>query len=352
MILVMKNGATQENIDSTAKQIKDWGHDVSISKGEYQTVIGIIGDKQNLAGKPLQALAGVDKVLEVSVPYKKASRDFHPEDSIVDINGVKIGGGHKSIIAGPCSVDSYENLILIANAVKKAGATMLRGGAFKPRTSPYSFQGKGEEGLKMLAEARKETGLPIVTELMSEKDIDLVYQYTDVIQIGARNMQNFALLKEIGKLGKPVILKNGIASTVKEHLMSVEYVMSGGLNDVIICLRGTRSYETAMRNTLDVNLVPYIQKLTHLPVIVDPSHSAGKREFVNSLTYAGMAVGADGAIVEVHPCPSCALSDGDQALLPEDFDYLMEKIDKLEPWNQKDWNKKLANMQNSKLGNK
>jgi len=352
MILVMKNGATQENIDSTAEKIKDWGHEVSISKGEYQTVIGIIGDKQNLSGKPLQALAGVDKVLEVSVPYKKASRDFHPEDSIIDINGVKVGGGHKSIIAGPCSVDTYDNLILIANAVKKAGATMLRGGAFKPRTSPYSFQGKGEEGLKMLAEARKETGLPIVTELMSEKDIDLVYQYTDVIQIGARNMQNFALLKEIGKLGKPVILKNGIASTVKEHLMSAEYIMSGGLNDVIICLRGTRTYETAMRNTLDVNLVPYIQKLTHLPVIVDPSHAAGKREFVNSLTYAGMAVGADGAIVEVHPCPSCALSDGDQALLPEDFDYLMEKIDKLEPWNQKEWNQKLSNIQNSKLGAK
>jgi 3-deoxy-7-phosphoheptulonate synthase len=350
MILVMKNGATQENIDSTAKQIKDWGHEVTISKGEYQTIIGIIGDKQDLSGKPLQALAGVDKVLEVSAPYKKASRDFHPEDSIVDINGVKIGGGHKSIIAGPCSVDSYDNLILIANAVKKAGATMLRGGAFKPRTSPYSFQGKGEEGLKMLAEARKETGLPIVTELMSEQDIDLVYQYTDVIQIGARNMQNFALLKEIGKLGKPVILKNGIASTVKEHLMSVEYVMSGGLNDVIICLRGTRSYETAMRNTLDVNLVPYIQKLTHLPVIVDPSHSAGKREFVNSLAYAGMSIGADGAIIEVHPCPSCALSDGDQALLPEDFDYLMEKLNKLEQWNQKDWSKKLLNKQNSTLG--
>ena len=349
MILVMKNGATQENIDSTAKQIKDWGYEVSISKGEYQTVIGIIGDKQNLAGKPLQTLAGVDKVLEVSVPYKKASREFHPEDSIIDINGVKIGGGHKSIIAGPCSVDSYENLILIANAVKKAGATMLRGGAFKPRTSPYSFQGKGEEGLKMLAEARKETGLPIVTELMSEKDIDLVYQYTDVIQIGARNMQNFALLKEIGKLGKPVILKNGIASTVKEHLMSVEYVMSGGLNDVIICLRGTRTYETAMRNTLDVNLVPYIQKLTHLPVIVDPSHAAGKREFVNSLAYAGMAVGADGAIIEVHPCPSCALSDGDQALLPEDFDYFMDKIGKLDPWDQRDWDRKLGNVQNSKL---
>jgi 3-deoxy-7-phosphoheptulonate synthase len=349
MILVMKNGATQEEIDSASNQIKTWGHDVSISKGEYQTVIGIIGDKQDLAGKALHTLAGVDKVLEVSAPYKKASREFRPEDSVVDVNGVKVGGGHKSIIAGPCSVDTYDNLILIAKAVKEAGATMLRGGAFKPRTSPYSFQGKGEEGLQMLAEARKETGLPIVTELMSEQDIDLVYQYTDVVQIGARNMQNFALLKEIGKLGKPVILKNGIASTVKEHLMSVEYVMSGGLNDVIIALRGTRTYETAMRNTLDVSLIPYMQKLTHLPIIVDPSHAAGKREFVSALGYAGMAIGADGAIIEVHPCPSCALSDGDQALLPEDFTYFMNKVNRLEAWDQKEWSREVGSMQNSKL---
>ncbi len=350
MILVMKNGATTEEIESTSKRIREWGHEVTLARGEFQTVMGIIGDKQDLAGKPLHTLPGVDKVLEVSAPYKKASRAFHPDDTVIDVNGVKIGGGYKSVIAGPCSVDSYENLILIAKAVKNAGATMLRGGAFKPRTSPYSFQGKGAEGLEFLAEARRETGLPIVTELMSEKDIDLVYQYADVIQIGARNMQNFALLKEIGKLGKPVILKNGIASTVQEHLMSVEYVMSGGLNDVIIALRGTRSYETAMRNSLDVNLVPYMQKLTHLPVIIDPSHSAGKREFVSSLAYAGMAVGADGAIIEVHPCPSCALSDGDQALLPEDFNYLMDKISKLQPWNQREWSKNFGKMQNSKFG--
>jgi 3-deoxy-7-phosphoheptulonate synthase len=349
MILVMENGASEEEINKTANQIKEWGHQVTISRGEFQTVIGIIGDKQDLAGKALKSLAGVEKALEVSAPYKKASREFHPADSIININGIKIGGGHKSIIAGPCSVDTYENLILIAKSIKKAGATMLRGGAFKPRTSPYSFQGKGTEGLKMLAEARKETGLPIVTELMSEKDIDIVYQYTDVVQIGARNMQNFALLKEIGKLGKPVILKNGIASTVKEHLMSVEYVMSGGLNDVILALRGTRSYETAMRNTLDVTLVPYLQNKTHLPVIIDPSHSAGAREYVSALAYSGMAIGADGAIIEVHPCPSCAFSDGDQALLPEDFSYLMEKLENLPSWNQKEWNKKFSKLQNSKL---
>jgi 3-deoxy-7-phosphoheptulonate synthase len=349
MILVMKNGATEEEVSSTANQIKEWGHEVTISRGEYQTVVGIIGDKQDLAGKALKSLPGVEKALEVSAPYKKASREFHPADSIIDVNGVKIGGGHKSIIAGPCSVDTYDNLILIAKSVKEAGATMLRGGAYKPRTSPYSFQGKGVEGLQMLAEARKETGLPIVTELMSEKDIDEVYQYTDVIQIGARNMQNFSLLKEIGRLGKPVILKNGIASTVKEHLMSVEYVMSGGLNDVILALRGTRSYETAMRNTLDVALVPYLQNKTHLPVIVDPSHSAGAREYVSALSYAGMAIGADGAIIEVHPCPSCALSDGDQALLPEDFDYLMSKLKTLPSWDQKEWTRDLSKVQNSKL---
>lgn len=278
-------------------------------------------------------------MLEVSAPYKLASREFQEGYSIVDVNGVKIGGGHKCIIAGPCSVDTEEYVMQTAIAVKKAGATMFRGGAFKPRTSPYAFQGLEEDGLKLLAQARAETGLPIVTELMSERDIDIVYKYTDVIQIGARNMQNFPLLKEIGKLDKPVILKNGIASTVNEHLMSAEYIMSEGLKDVILCLRGVRSYETAMRNVLDVNLVPYLQKLTHLPIIVDPSHAAGKREFVSSLSYVGMAVGADGLIVEVHPNPSCALSDGDQALLPKDFDYLMEKLSKLEPWNQEEWYK-------------
>ncbi len=337
MILVMKSSATEADINKTVEQIKAWGHDVSIAPGEKQTVIGIVGDKRNLIGKPLGTLSGVEKVLEVSAPYKLASREFYPVDSVIDVNGVKIGGGHKCIIAGPCSVDTIEYVMEIAKAVKASGATMLRGGAYKPRTSPYAFQGHGEDGLKMLAEARAETGLPIVTELMSEKDIDLVYKYADVIQIGARNMQNFTLLKEIGTLNKPVILKNGIASTVQEHLMSAEYIMSGGLKDVILCLRGVRSYETAMRNTLDVNLVPYMQSKTHLPIIVDPSHAAGKREYVNSLGYAGMAVGADGLIVEVHPCPSCALSDGEQALLPRDFEYFMRKLDGLISWNQKEW---------------
>ena len=338
MILVMKMGASQEEIDKTIEQIKKWGHNVSVAPGEKQVVIGIIGDKSDLGGRPLSTLPAVAKVLEVSAAYKRASREFHPEDSIIDINGVKIGGGHKSIIAGPCSVDNIENVMYLAKVAKENGATMLRGGAYKPRTSPYTFQGHGEDGLKMLAEAREETGLPIVTELMSQSDIDTVYKYADVIQIGARNSQNFPLLKEIGKLNKPVILKNGIAGTMKEHLMSAEYIMSEGNNDVILCLRGTRTFETAIRNSLDVTLVPVMQKLTHLPVIVDPSHSAGKREFVSSLAYSGMAVGADGLIVEIHNCPKEALSDGDQALLPRDFKYLMDSLKDLKAWDQKAWN--------------
>ncbi|MEF3191023.1 MAG: 3-deoxy-7-phosphoheptulonate synthase [Campylobacterales bacterium] len=337
MILITKVGATQEEINQTVKLIESWGHKVSLAPGERQTVIGIVGDKSDLQGRPLATLPGVEKVMEVSTPYKLVGRAFHPEDTIIDVRGVKIGGGHKCIIAGPCSVDTYDYVMQTARAVKAAGAHMLRGGAFKPRTSPYTFQGSGEEGLKLLAEARAETGLPIVTELMSERDIDVVYKYADVIQIGARNMQNFPLLKEVGKLHLPVMLKNGIASTVSEHLMSAEYIMSEGAKDVIICLRGVRSYETALRNTLDVGLVPVYQKLTHLPVIVDPSHAAGKREFVMALGYAGMAAGADGMVVEVHPCPSCALSDGEQALLPRDFEFLMNKLKSLQAWNQKEW---------------
>lgn len=333
----MEPSATKEQIQEVASQIESWGHKVSITVGEEQTIIGVIGDKRDLTGRQLSSFDGVEKVLEVSVQYKLASRHFHPDDSVIDVRGVKVGGGNKCIIAGPCSVDTYKNLIEIAKSVKAAGANMLRGGAFKPRTSPYTFQGSGEEGLKMLADARAETGLPIVTELMSERDIDLVYKYADVIQIGARNMQNFPLLKEIGKLKLPVILKNGIASTVQEHLMSAEYIMSEGLKDVILCLRGVRSFEGALRNTLDVALFAYMQAHTHLPVIIDPSHAAGKREYVMPLCYGGMAAGADGMIVEVHPNPKCALSDGEQALLPRDFDYLMGKVSKLESWNQKEW---------------
>ncbi len=339
MILVMSPEATKEQIESAASQIESWGHRASVTIGEEQTIIGIIGDKRDLAGRALTAISGVEKVLEVSAPYKLASRHFHPEDTVIDVCGVKVGGGHRCVMAGPCSVDTYDNLIEIAKSVKAAGATMLRGGAFKPRTSPYTFQGGGEEALKMLAEAKKETGMPIVTELMSEKDIDVICKYADVIQLGARNMQNFSLLKEVGKLGKPVLLKNGIASTVAEHLMSAEYLMSEGLKDVMLCLRGVRSYETALRNTLELAIVSYLKTHTHLPIIVDPSHAAGKREYVMPLAYAGWAVGADGLVIEVHPNPKCALSDGEQALLPTDFDYLMKKINAVEPWSQADWAK-------------
>ncbi|MRJ06514.1 MAG: 3-deoxy-7-phosphoheptulonate synthase [Epsilonproteobacteria bacterium] len=337
MVLVMRSGVSEKELQETIEQLEKWGHKVSVSRGEKQVIIGVIGDKSDLLGKPLTALPGVIKVLEVSAPYKRASREFHPEDTIIEVDGVKIGGGHKVVIAGPCSVDKLENVVYLAKVAKKHGAKMLRGGAYKPRTSPYSFQGHGEEGLKMLYEAKKETGLPIVTELMSIPDIDVVYKYADVIQIGARNMQNFPLLREVGKLDKPVILKNGIASTVKEHLMAAEYIMSEGNDKVILCLRGTRTYETAVRNTLDVTLVPIMQKMTHLPIIVDPSHAAGRREFVSPLAYAGMAVGADGLIIEIHNCPKKALSDGEQALLPRDFAYLMDKIKKLPAWNQKEW---------------
>lgn len=339
VILVMAPEATKEQIDQAAQQIEGWGHKVSVTMGDEQSIIGIIGDKRDLAGRPLSALSGVEKVLEVSAPYKLASRHFHPEDTVIDVRGVKVGGGHRCVMAGPCSVDTYETLIEIAKSVKAAGATMLRGGAFKPRTSPYTFQGSGEDGLKMLADAREETGLPIVTELMSEKDIDVICKYADVIQLGARNMQNFSLLKEVGKLGKPVLLKNGIASTVQEHLMSAEYLMSEGLKDVMLCLRGVRSYETALRNTLELALVSYLKTHTHLPVIVDPSHAAGKREYVSPLAYAGWAVGADGLVIEVHPNPKCALSDGEQALLPSDFEYLMKKLSATQPWDQNEWAK-------------
>jgi 3-deoxy-7-phosphoheptulonate synthase len=333
----MKNGVTAEQINEVARHIESWGARAHVDRGEIQTVIGVIGDKAEILRKPWGSFAGVEKVLEVSDPFKMASRKFHPTDTVIDVEGVKIGGGHTCVIAGPCSVDTEEYVLAIAKAVKASGAKMLRGGAFKPRTSPYTFQGSGEDGLKILQTVKKETGLPIVTEVMSVDQIDLVYRYADVIQVGARNTQNFNLLKAIGKMNKPVILKNGIATTAKEHLMSAEYIMSEGLKDVILCLRGTRSYETAMRNSLDVALIPYLQELSHLPVIVDSSHSTGARAYVNPVAYAGMAAGADGLILEVHPKPHEALSDGEQALLPRDFEYLMRKLDDLKPFSQKDW---------------
>jgi 3-deoxy-7-phosphoheptulonate synthase len=337
MIIVMKSSVTAEQVEEVVGHVRSWGAEAHVDRGEFQTVIGVIGDKAEILRKPWGSFDGVEKVLEVSDPFKMASRKFHPTDTVINVEGVKIGGGHTCVIAGPCSVDTEEYVVATAKAVKAAGAKMLRGGAFKPRTSPYTFQGSGEDGLKILQTAKEETKLPIVTEVMSIDQIDLVCRYADVIQIGARNMQNFNLLKELGKQKKPVILKNGIASTAKEHLMSAEYVMSEGLKDVILCLRGVRSYETAMRNCLDMALIPYLQELSHLPVIVDSSHSTGIRPYVSAVAYAGMATGADGLILEVHPNPCEALSDGEQALLPRDFEYLMRKLANLKAWNQKAW---------------
>lgn len=335
----MKTGVTTEQIDEVVGFVKSLGAQAHVDCGEIQTVVGIIGEKAEILRKPWGSFAGVEKVLEVSDPFKLASRKFHPTDTVVEIEGVKIGGGNRCVIAGPCSIDTEENAILIAKTVKAAGARMFRGGAFKPRTSPYTFQGSGETGLKILESVKKETGLPIVTEVMSIDQIDLISRYADMIQVGARNMQNFNLLKELGRRKIPVLLKNGIASTAKEHLMSAEYVMSEGLKDVVICLRGVRSYETAMRNSLDVALIPYLQQLSHLPVVVDSSHSTGLRPYVSPMAYAGMAAGADGLILEVHPNPKEALSDGEQALLPRDFEYLMEKLKNLMAWDQKEWNR-------------
>ncbi|MDR0747144.1 MAG: 3-deoxy-7-phosphoheptulonate synthase [Helicobacteraceae bacterium] len=339
MIIVMKTGVTTEQIEEVVSFVKSLGAQTHVDRGEVQTVIGIIGEKAEILRKPWGSFTGVEKVLEVSDPFKLASRKFHPTDTVVEIEGVKIGGGNRCVIAGPCSIDTEENAMLIAKSVKAAGAQMFRGGAFKPRTSPYTFQGSGETGLKILENVKKETGLPIVTEVMSIDQIDLISRYADVIQVGARNMQNFNLLKELGRRKIPVLLKNGIASTAKEHLMSAEYVMSEGLKDVIICLRGVRSYETAMRNSLDVALIPYLQHLSHLPVVVDSSHSTGLRSYVSPVAYAGMAAGADGLILEVHPNPKEALSDGEQALLPRDFEYLMQRLENLTAWDQKEWNK-------------
>jgi 3-deoxy-7-phosphoheptulonate synthase len=339
MIIVMEKGVTSEQIDEVVRHIKSWGAEAHVDRGEVQTVIGVIGDKAEILRKPWTSFDGVEKALEVSDPFKQASRKFRPSDTIVSVGDAKIGGGHTCVIAGPCSVDTEEYVVATAKAVKAAGAKALRGGAFKPRTSPYTFQGSGEDGLKILQTAKQETGLPIVTEVMSVDQIDLVYKYADMIQIGARNAQNFNLLKAVGRLGKPVILKNGIATTAKEHLMSAEYVMSEGLKDVVLCLRGTRSYENAFRNSLDVALVPYLQEASHLPVIVDSSHSTGVRAYVSAVAYAGMAAGADGLILEVHPDPKEALSDGEQALLPRDFEFLMKKLAALKPWSQKEWRK-------------
>lgn len=330
MIIVLRPDASKKQLDHLVAKIKSLGLKPWISKGVERTIVGVIGEEDIIRVQPLEVFPGVEKVLQILKPYKLASRDFKKETSIVDIGGgVKVGGKKIVVMAGPCSVESEKLLISIARGVKAAGATVLRGGAFKPRTSPYAFQGLGLKGLKFLAEAKKETGLRIVTELMDIRDLDMVLKYTDVIQIGARNMQNFDLLKEVGKTKKPVLLKRGMANTIKEFLMSAEYVLSEGNFSLILCERGIRTFEDATRFTLDVAAVPVVKSLSHLPIIVDPSHATGKWGLVGPCAKAGVAAGADGLIVEVHPTPEEAMSDGEQSLVPENFAKMMKEIKKV-----------------------
>ncbi len=331
MIVVMQKGASEEQIQGVVARIKETGFRENLSRGEERTIIGVIGDDRRVADEGLfEALPGVEECVRVLKPYKIASRDFHPENTVVTIGqgaaAVQVGGPAVAIMAGPCAVESWEQLEEVARAAKAAGARMLRGGAFKPRTSPYSFQGLGEEGLKLLARAREATGLPVVTEVMTPEAVPLVERYADCLQIGARNMQNYNLLQECGKAKKPVLLKRGLSGTIEELLMAAEYILSAGNQDVILCERGIRTYERATRNTLDISAVPLLKELSHLPVVVDPSHGTGKRSLVAPMALAAVASGADGLIIEVHPHPERALSDGPQSLTPKMLGDLMKRL--------------------------
>ena len=328
MIVIVKDSARPEQIEKLKENFESMGLQVHFSKGMNTTLLGLVGDTTSVDIGKIASLDIVEEVKRIQEPYKKANRKFHPEDSVVDVNGVKIGGGSFQVIAGPCSVETPEQICLVAEEVKKAGAGLLRGGAFKPRTSPYSFQGLHGEGIKLLLEAKKQTGLPIVTEIMNYDDIDL-FEEVDVIQVGARNMQNFELLKQLGKLNKPILLKRGLANTIEEWLMSAEYIMAGGNEKVILCERGIRTFETKTRNTLDLSAVPMIKKLSHLPVIIDPSHATGLPWMVEPMTLAAIAAGADGVMIEVHDDPPKALCDGAQSLRPDQFAELMQKVKKL-----------------------
>ena len=328
MIVIVKDSARPEQIEKLKENFESMGLQVHFSKGMNTTLLGLVGDTTSVDIGKIASLDIVEEVKRIQEPYKKANRKFHPEDSVVDVNGVKIGGGSFQVIAGPCSVETPEQICLVAEEVKKAGAGLLRGGAFKPRTSPYSFQGLHGEGIKLLLEAKKQTGLPIVTEIMNYDDIDL-FEGVDVIQVGARNMQNFELLKQLGKLNKPILLKRGLANTIEEWLMSAEYIMAGGNENVILCERGIRTFETKTRNTLDLSAVPMIKKLSHLPVIIDPSHATGLPWMVEPMTLAAIAAGADGVMIEVHNDPPKALCDGAQSLRPDQFAELMQKVKKL-----------------------
>ena len=326
MIVVMRPTVGENTINFVKSNLEKYGVEVNVSKGGTYCILGLVGDSSKIDSDKILTFEGVEKVLKVQDPFKKANRLFKPDDSIINVNGTLIGGGNLGVMAGPCSVESEEQILEIARAVKNSGANFLRGGAFKPRTSPYSFQGLELEGLKLLEIAKKETGLNIVTEIMSTDYIDEFVDRVDVIQVGARNMQNFDLLKQLGKTNKPILLKRGIAATIEEWLMSAEYIMAGGNENVILCERGIRTYENYTRNTLDLSAIPVVKRLSHLPIIVDPSHAAGYWYLVEPLAKAAIAVGADGLMIEVHNNPQCALSDGQQSLKPELFDKVMKKV--------------------------
>ena len=326
MIIVLKPQTTQDDLHRVENMVKARGLDTHVIEGSDMTIIGCIGDTSRIDPKLFEVDSSVTKVMNVQEPYKLASRAFHPEDSVIDVSGVKVGGDHLALIAGPCSVESTEQVLEIAKAAKASGANMLRGGAFKPRTSPYSFQGMGLEGLDILCEAKAATGLPIVTELMSAEYLDIFNEKVDLIQIGARNMQNFDLLKQLGQIDRPILLKRGLNATYEEWFMSAEYIMASGNENVILCERGIRTFETYTRNTLDLQSIPVVRKLTHLPIIVDPSHAGGKWWLVEPMAKAAIAAGADGLMVEVHNNPECALCDGSQSLKPKKYDELIKEI--------------------------
>jgi len=328
MIIIMKRNAGSDDLERVVTKVKRLGFRTHVSRGEERTIVGIIGDERPILESRhiFELMEGVERVVPILRPYKLASRDFQPEDTVISLNGVKIGGRAVVVMAGPCAVESREQLLEAAMAVKKAGVHILRGGAFKPRTSPYSFQGLGEAGLELLAEARELTGLAIVTEVMAPEQVPLVSQYADILQIGTRNMLNYNLLHAVGESGKPVLLKRGMMSTIEELLMSAEYILSHGNYQVMLCERGIRTFETYTRNTLDINAVPALKQLTHLPIIVDPSHGTGKWELVGPIAKAAVAAGADGLLVEVHPHPEQAFSDGAQSLRPERFVELMGEL--------------------------
>lgn len=328
MIIVMKKDSDPEELDALMKRIDDVGLKGHISQGVERTVIGVVGVSGLLPDlqEELELMAGVEEVLRISKPYKLSSREFHPDNTIIEVAGVTIGGGELAVMAGPCAVENENQVMDTARAVKAAGARILRGGAFKPSTSPYSFRGLGEEGLKLLARAREETGLPLITEVLTVRDVDLVVKYADILQVGARNMQNFVLLDEVGKAGRPVMLKRGLSATIEEWLLAAEYILAQGNRQVLLCERGIRTFETYTRNTMDISAIPSIHNLSHLPIIADPSHGTGKRHLVTPIALAAVAAGADGLMVEVHPKPDTALKDGAQSLTFKDFEILMDRL--------------------------